>query len=58
MLAQEGADPTALRKAVSSPKGTTEQAIAAFDEAGLPAVIAAGMRAAADRAAELSKELG
>ncbi len=58
MLAQEGADPAALRKAVSSPNGTTERAIAAFDEAGLPAVIAAGMRAAADRAAELSKELG
>jgi pyrroline-5-carboxylate reductase len=58
MLAQEGADPAALRKAVSSPNGTTERAIAAFDEAGLPDVIAAGMRAAADRAAELSKELG
>ncbi|EMY34534.1 pyrroline-5-carboxylate reductase [Arthrobacter crystallopoietes BAB-32] len=57
MLAEEGADPAALRKAVTSPNGTTERAIAVFDEAGLPAVIAAGARAAADRAAQLSKEL-
>jgi len=57
MLAEEGADPAALRKAVTSPNGTTERAIAVFDEAGLPAVIAAGARAAADRAAELSREL-
>ncbi|QTG81028.1 pyrroline-5-carboxylate reductase [Arthrobacter crystallopoietes] len=57
MLAQEGADPVALRKAVTSPNGTTERAIAAFDEAGLPDIIAAGARAAAERAAEISREL-
>ena len=57
MLAQDGADPAALRKAVTSPNGTTERAIAAFDEAGLPDIIAAGARAAADRAAEISREL-
>ena len=57
MLAQEGADPAALRKAVTSPNGTTERAIAAFDDAGLPAIIAAGARAAEARAAELSREL-
>lgn len=58
MLAEPGADPTALRKAVSSPNGTTERAIATFDEKGLPAIIAAGARAAADRAAEITKQLG
>lgn len=58
MLAVEGADPAALRKAVTSPNGTTERAIAAFDAAGLPAIIAAGARAAKERAAELSRELG
>ncbi len=57
MLAQEGADPVALRKAVTSPNGTTERAIAAFDEAGLPDIIATGARAAAERAAEISREL-
>jgi pyrroline-5-carboxylate reductase len=58
MLAEPGADPAALRKAVSSPNGTTERAIAAFDEGGIPAIIAAGARAAADRAAEITKQLG
>lgn len=58
MLAEPGADPTALRKAVTSPNGTTERAIATFDERGLPSIIAAGARAAADRAAEITKQLG
>jgi pyrroline-5-carboxylate reductase len=58
MLAEPGADPSALRKAVTSPKGTTERAIATFDERGMPAIIAAGARAAADRAAEITRQLG
>lgn len=58
MLAEPGADPTALRKAVTSPNGTTERAIATFDERGLPAIIAAGARAATERAAEITKQLG
>lgn len=58
MLAQPGADPAALRKAVTSPNGTTERAIATFDEQGIPAIIAAGARAAADRAAEITRQLG
>ncbi|HJV99621.1 MAG TPA: pyrroline-5-carboxylate reductase, partial [Arthrobacter sp.] len=37
--------------------GTTERAIATFDERGIPAIIAAGARAAADRAAEITKQL-
>ncbi|WP_230121007.1 pyrroline-5-carboxylate reductase [Arthrobacter sp. Bi83] len=58
MLAEPGAEPSALRKAVTSPNGTTERAIATFDEKGMPAIIAAGARAAADRAAEMTKQLG
>lgn len=58
MLAEPGADPSALRKAVTSPNGTTERAIAAFDDGGLPKIIAEGARAAAARAAEITKELG
>ncbi|VXC02832.1 Pyrroline-5-carboxylate reductase [Arthrobacter sp. 9AX] len=58
MLAEPGADPSALRKAVTSPNGTTERAIATFDERGIPSIIAAGARAAADRAAEITRQLG
>ncbi|MBT2532352.1 pyrroline-5-carboxylate reductase [Arthrobacter sp. ISL-48] len=58
MLAEPGADPSALRKAVTSPNGTTERAIATFDDRGIPSIIAAGARAAADRAAEITKQLG
>ncbi|WP_307105061.1 pyrroline-5-carboxylate reductase [Arthrobacter globiformis] len=58
MLAEPGAEPSALRKAVTSPNGTTERAIATFDDRGMPAIIAAGARAAADRAAEITKQLG
>lgn len=57
MLAEPGADATELRRAVTSPNGTTEQAIASFDRDGLPAIIAAGARAAAARAAEITEEL-
>lgn len=58
MLDDPEANPAALRKAVTSPKGTTEQAIATFDEQGIPKIIAAGTQAAAARAAQLSAELG
>ena len=58
MLAEPGADPTALRKAVTSPNGTTERAIATFDARGLPAIISDGARSAAARAAEITKQLG
>ncbi|QCB96486.1 pyrroline-5-carboxylate reductase [Arthrobacter sp. PAMC25564] len=57
MLTEPGADPAALRKAVTSPNGTTERAIATFDERGLPAIIADGARAAAARAAEITTQL-
>lgn len=58
MLAEEGADATALRKAVTSPHGTTERAIATFDDQGLADIVAAGAKAAAERAAAITRELG
>jgi len=58
MLAQPGAEPAQLRKAVTSPNGTTERALATFDERGLPAIISAGAQAAAARAAAITAELG
>jgi len=57
MLAEPGADAAALRKAVTSPNGTTEAAIGVFDARGLPGIIDEGMRAAADRSAEITAEL-
>ncbi|MBV1780682.1 pyrroline-5-carboxylate reductase [Paeniglutamicibacter sp. ABSL32-1] len=57
MLADAQADPSALRKGVTSPKGTTEQAIATFDAEGLPGIIARGAAAAAARAAAITSEL-
>ncbi|MCQ1945792.1 pyrroline-5-carboxylate reductase [Arthrobacter sp. zg-Y1116] len=57
MLAEPEADAPALRRAVTSPKGTTEAAIRTFDELNLPGVIEAGARAAAARAEEITKQL-
>ncbi|MCC9173526.1 pyrroline-5-carboxylate reductase [Arthrobacter sp. zg-Y179] len=57
MLAEPDADAPSLRRAVTSPKGTTEAAIRTFDELNLPGVIEAGARAAAARAEEITKQL-
>ena len=50
--------PEELRKKVTSPGGTTEQAIKTFEELGLVEVFSKAMKAAHDRAEELAKELG
>ncbi len=50
--------PEELRKKVTSPGGTTEQAIKTFEELGLVEMFAKAMKAANDRAEELAKELG
>ena len=47
LLAPDDADPAALRRAVTSPGGTTEQAITTFDEKGLRDIVAAGAEASA-----------
>lgn len=57
MLAEEGADAATLRRAVTSPNGTTQSAIQTFEELGLPRTIAEGARAATARAAEITREL-
>lgn len=50
--------PAELRVRVTSPGGTTERAIAAFERAGMVGIVEAAMRAARDRAVELSQQLG
>ncbi len=50
--------PAELRRRVTSPGGTTEQAIAAFEAGGLREMVARAMQAAARRATELSEQLG
>lgn len=51
-------DPATLRKNVTSPGGTTEQAIKVFEEQGLTDIFEKAMTAARDKAEELAKELG
>ena len=50
--------PEELRKKVTSPGGTTEQAIKTFEEQGLVEIFSKAMKAARDRAEEIAKELG
>jgi pyrroline-5-carboxylate reductase len=51
-------DPAALRVQVTSPGGTTEQALKVFQDGGFNALVAAALGAAANRARELSHEFG
>lgn len=55
---QSDAEPAELRRRVTSPKGTTEQAILTFIDQGLPEIVANGMQACSDRAEALAAELG
>ncbi|MGX5356914.1 pyrroline-5-carboxylate reductase [Kocuria sp. KH4] len=57
LLRPAGADPAALRRAVTSPKGTTDRAITTFHENGFAELVAAAAQASADRSAELTREL-
>jgi pyrroline-5-carboxylate reductase len=54
LLAASDADPAELRRRVTSPKGTTERAIAVLDEADLSAVFDRATAAALARATELA----
>ena len=54
MLRADGADAAALRQQVTSPGGTTAAALAVLDHGGFGALVAGAVRAAAQRAAELS----
>ncbi|MES1943220.1 pyrroline-5-carboxylate reductase [Salinisphaera sp. PC39] len=53
MALESGDDPATLRAKVTSPGGTTERALAAFEDGNLQALVTTAMRAAADRSREL-----
>jgi pyrroline-5-carboxylate reductase len=54
MLAQSGKDAKTLRENVTSPKGTTAEALASFESDQLGEIVASAMAAAAKRSAELA----
>ena len=51
-------DPAELRRRVTSPNGTTEQAVLRFQQGGLQELVTEAMTACADRGREMAKELG
>ena len=55
MMLESGASPEALRKAVSSPGGTTVAGLAQLEAAGFSKAVASGVRAATKRSRELAK---
>lgn len=57
MAVESDVGPDELRRRVTSPNGTTERAVAAFEHGGLRELFAAAMEAAAERSRELSREL-
>ena len=58
MALENDVDLVELRRRVTSPAGTTERAIQTFEKDGLRQVVTNAMRAASDRAAEMSREMG
>ena len=57
MAVESDSPPARLREQVTSPGGTTERALAVFEEAGLRALVGRAALAARDRAAEISRTL-
>src|SRR5699024_4852776 len=57
MALESGDDPATLRRKVTSPGGTTEQALNRFAEGELQALVAAAMRATAERADSLARDM-
>lgn len=57
MATETHLSPTELRKAVTSPGGTTEQAILSFEANQLGKIVETAMQACADKAAEMTKTL-
>ena len=58
LLEATGVEPAELRRRVTSPKGTTERAVAVLDDAHLADVYEEAARAALARATEIARELG
>lgn len=58
MAINSDVDAAELRRRVTSPKGTTEKAVAALEAGGLREIFQTAMNAAHDRSIELARELG
>lgn len=58
MLVASADSPAQLRTSVTSPNGTTHAALETFKKLNLDKVIEAGVKAAAERGAELGESLG
>jgi pyrroline-5-carboxylate reductase len=58
MAAETPSTLEALRISVTSPKGTTERALQAFEQGDLRGLVARAALAARDRSIELADELG
>lgn len=58
MVSESDVDAAELRRRVTSPNGTTEAAIKAFQAGGLEALVQDALDAAAHRSAELAAQLG
>lgn len=56
LMAAQDSELSELRKRVTSPNGTTEKAIAAFEAGGLRDLVKTAMRDCANRAAEMAEE--
>lgn len=57
LLAESGDDPAELRRQVTSPNGTTEQAIAVFEQGDFGALVRQALDAAMRRSQEIADEL-
>lgn len=58
MALESDVDLAELRRRVTSPGGTTERAVLAFERGDLRTLVKDAMQEAADRAAEMAKEMG
>jgi pyrroline-5-carboxylate reductase len=58
MALESEVDLMELRQRVTSPGGTTERAIQSFEDNGLRSLVADALKAAADRAAAMAREMG
>lgn len=58
MALMSSSDPSELRRQVTSPGGTTEQALNTFMQNNMEAIVEKAMQAAQQRSIELSKEFG
>ncbi|MGE5625065.1 MAG: pyrroline-5-carboxylate reductase [Bacillota bacterium] len=58
MALESGEPPEALRRQVTSPKGTTAAALAVFEQQGLKATVARALTAARDRGREMAEDAG